>query len=108
MFLRTPTVTVFDVKSPAAAFPAEAPSEARISVRTKAAFIVTSLFNALSATVANDRIGRPEQRMGVGENGLALVVEISGPVHQRELGFPQGFGTAELGIGGLASEQVGH
>jgi len=35
------------------------------------------------AAVANDRVGRPEQRMGIGELGFAVGADVRRTIHQQ-------------------------
>src|SRR6202022_82959 len=58
------------------------------------------------ATIANDRIWRPEQRMGIGEFGLAVRTSVAGPVRQRHHGLPQRLAARQFRIVSLALEQI--
>src|SRR6266852_3604603 len=57
-----------------------------------------------STTVADDRIGRPEQRVGVSEQRLALVIRKARTIEQRHHRRPQRFSTRDLRIGGLTAK----
>src|SRR5262245_54028541 len=61
---------------------------------------------AAAAAVADDGIGRPEQRMTVGEKHFSLVVSETFAVKKRQHGLPQRLAARQLRIGGLAPEEV--
>src|ERR1700676_3825432 len=50
------------------------------------------------AAVADDRIRRPEQEMGVRKFGFTIGAEIAGAVGQRHHGLPQGLAARQLRI----------
>src|ERR1044071_10411454 len=67
----------------------------------------SDLQGSTPTSVADDGVRRPEQRMRVGELGIPRLVEKALAVHQRDHGAAQRFAARQLGIVGLALEQVG-
>src|SRR5262245_35834260 len=59
-----------------------------------------------STPVADDGVGRPEQRVAVAEQCFALVVGITRSVEQRHHRLPQSFTAREFRIGALSPEQI--
>jgi hypothetical protein len=59
------------------------------------------------AAVANDRIRRPEQGMGVREFGLTVGTDVAWPVRQRHHGLTQSLPTRQSRVIRLALEQIG-
>ncbi len=60
---------------------------------------------ALEAAVSDNRIGCPEQRMGIGKQCLAAL-DVSWAIHQRHRGLPQGLRAAEPTVRCLPAEDV--
>src|SRR4051812_27629083 len=58
------------------------------------------------ATVTDDRVRRPEQRMRVGELGLAFAVEIAGTIDKGHHRLAQGFAARQFWIVRLPLEQI--
>src|SRR5579872_6778208 len=57
-----------------------------------------------STAVPDDRIRCPEERMGIAEQGLAVIIDEALAVHQRKLGLAQRLSARQPGIGSLAAE----
>src|SRR5215467_10195969 len=58
-------------------------------------------------SVADDRIWRPEQWMGVGKFRLAVSVEIARTVHQCHHGLAERLAASQFCVLGLTPEQIG-
>jgi hypothetical protein len=61
-----------------------------------------------SAAVANDGVGRPEQRMRIIKQGRSAVILVAAAVDHRYHCLAQRFRAADLRIGGLAAKQICH
>src|SRR3984885_6711446 len=58
------------------------------------------------AAVADDGVGRPEQRMRIGEFRLAVGVKVVGSLHEGKHGLPQRFAAPDFRVLGLPFEQI--
>src|SRR6266508_5616295 len=67
----------------------------------------TALFPR-AAAVTHDRVGRPEQWMGIAEHGLARSVGKARPVEHRHRGLAQRLPARDPGIGGLPAKEIGY
>src|SRR6476620_2309266 len=61
----------------------------------------------LRATVSNDGIGSPKQRVRVSEFWLAIRTNIAGSIYQSHHRLSQCLSARQLGIVGLALKQIG-
>src|SRR5262245_45280811 len=67
----------------------------------------SDLLGSTTSSVADNRVGRPEQRMGVGKVGLAGRVGVTRTVQHRDHRLPQRLAAGDILVGRLPLEQVG-